>query len=298
MSTKKGMLIGFILGLTLLGFAQVKMIMLKYHVSYFNMKVTVPKDSVKIDETELSALYRYTRIVPKSTDTLRWANLRMQVGKRYVKQMDMHLHYIAMDWLIKEESSNIDSLTKQSGNGPTNIFVDMIYDRKDRVMNVVCGDYINGDAGMSYQQALPTIEWKLQPEQQTISGYECYTAMGEYGGRTWNVWYAPEIPINVGPWKLSGLPGLIIKATNDANHSFELIELDTKKMPIYEYVYDTRDLKTVDKFFRYERNLYTQPFETISNGADLMIITTDKKGKMIQQDKTWSVPYNPIERAL
>ena len=58
-----------------------------------------------------------------------------------------------------------------------------------------------------YKEKLRSIQWSLVNETDTVCGYACKKATGEYGGRKWIVWYAPEIPATFGPWKFCGLPG-------------------------------------------------------------------------------------------
>jgi GLPGLI family protein len=48
-----------------------------------------------------------------------------------------------------------------------------------------------------------------------VGDYSCYKAKGEIAGRMYTVWFTPDIPVNAGPWKLWGLPGLIVKAESD-----------------------------------------------------------------------------------
>jgi GLPGLI family protein len=59
---------------------------------------------------------------------------------------------------------------------------------------------------------LPEIEWQLTAETKTIDSLSCQKAIGKFRGRTYTAWYAKEIPVAVGPWKLHGLPGLIVEA--------------------------------------------------------------------------------------
>ena len=75
-----------------------------------------------------------------------------------------------------------------------------------------------------YEQKLPLMTWEETDETTDICGYPCKKAVGEYGGRKWQAWYAEEIPVPFGPWKMFGLPGLVLKAADESgNHCFEAI---------------------------------------------------------------------------
>ena len=77
----------------------------------------------------------------------------------------------------------------------------------------------------------PEIAWTLTEDTMTVSGYLCQQATATFRGVEWRVWYTDEIPSSVGPWRLRGLPGLIVKAENDA-HTFCLAELRMESSPI------------------------------------------------------------------
>ena len=68
----------------------------------------------------------------------------------------------------------------------------------------------------------------------TVLGHVCSKAVTTYGGRTWTASYAADIPMVYGPWKLTGLPGLILKAESaDGIHSFVaqvLYDIDAQAM--------------------------------------------------------------------
>lgn len=97
-------------------------------------------------------------------------------------------------------------------------------------------------------------EWAIGDSTNTILGYECVEAIADYRGRKWTAWFAPEIPIQDGPWKLCGLPGLILEA-HDANNDYffeahGLVQNPSSEVGIFTYD-DKWGFTTVtrDKFF-------------------------------------------------
>jgi len=77
----------------------------------------------------------------------------------------------------------------------------------------------------------PDISWTLSDDTLTVSGYLCQQATATYRGVEWSVWYTEEVPSSAGPWRLRGLPGLIVEAKNEA-HTFCLTELRQEHTPI------------------------------------------------------------------
>lgn len=79
----------------------------------------------------------------------------------------------------------------------------------------------------------------MDTTENKAEGYDCVMATANYHGRDWTVWFAPEIPMQEGPWKLTGLPGLILEATESTGqHSFIATGLETSNQeifPIYPY---------------------------------------------------------------
>ena len=77
----------------------------------------------------------------------------------------------------------------------------------------------------------PDITWTLTDDTLTVSGYLCQQAMATFRGLEWHVWYTEEIPSSAGPWRLRGLPGLIVKAESEV-HTFCLAKLRMEASPI------------------------------------------------------------------
>jgi len=80
----------------------------------------------------------------------------------------------------------------------------------------------------SYNES-PNFEWKILPETVKIGDYQTQKAETKFGGRTWYAWFTQEIPLQDGPYKFSGLPGLIVKMQDaKGDYSFDLMQ--TKKI--------------------------------------------------------------------
>ena len=78
-----------------------------------------------------------------------------------------------------------------------------------------------------YTESLETPQWTLAGKDSIIADYPCQQAETFYRGRHWTVWFTSDIPVSDGPWKLHGLPGLILQA-EDSEHwfSFVCIEIE------------------------------------------------------------------------
>lgn len=143
------------------------------------------------------------------------------------------------------------------------------------------------------------LKWHLENNFDTILGYRVQNATTDFAGRKWSAWFAKEIPIQDGPYKFRGLPGLILK-----------IE-DVSKSHIYEL----KAIKNLDYLFEYpvmnEEQLIKIPYSkyvTIfknsrKNPAGNLVKDvpdyTDGNGKIVSQDKfRREIEKNSRERIL
>jgi|GEM_PF-1442324 len=67
-------------------------------------------------------------------------------------------------------------------------------------------------------EVLEKTSWTISKETKQVLGYTCQMATGMVKGRRYTVWFTTDIPAGFGPWKLQGLPGLIIEAYDDHHY--------------------------------------------------------------------------------
>ncbi|MDR6944098.1 GLPGLI family protein [Mucilaginibacter pocheonensis] len=59
---------------------------------------------------------------------------------------------------------------------------------------------------------LPAINWHIGRDTVSFGELHCQKATCHFKGRDYTAWFCPDLPVHVGPWKLNGLPGVIIEA--------------------------------------------------------------------------------------
>ncbi|MCD9853238.1 GLPGLI family protein [Epilithonimonas sp. JDS] len=67
------------------------------------------------------------------------------------------------------------------------------------------------------------MNWKILPEKDKIGDWSIQKAETDFAGRHWIAWFSSEIPVQDGPYKFHGLPGLIVKLEDKSGYyKFEL----------------------------------------------------------------------------
>jgi GLPGLI family protein len=67
------------------------------------------------------------------------------------------------------------------------------------------------------EEDMDAIHWNITSINKDIKGMNCQKAIGDCKGRTYEAWFCKDYPYSTGPWKLGGLPGLIIEASDSKN---------------------------------------------------------------------------------
>jgi len=135
-------------------------------------------------------------------------------------------------------------------------------------------------------ETIPFENWEITDDTITILNYLCHKATTFFRGRDYVAWFTQEIPVNDGPWKLYGLPGLILKAEDTENiFSFEAVgiqQLENEKieMPKNENYIST----TFEELRKFRKNKVSN----ISQGI------MDDNGLTIYNVKN-PIKYNDLE---
>lgn len=149
--------------------------------------------------------------------------------------------------------------------------------------NITVYSVITSDS-YTYTENIPNINWTLSEETDTVCGYVCKRATGEYGGRVWTVWYTSDIPVTFGPWKLCGLPGLVLSATDgEGIHHFEAIIIRKDTTQITENNTTNVISTTREKFIKAKNHFEENPMQNLPVEAvsEMSIQKYDDGGKAV-----------------
>ena len=121
----------------------------------------------------------------------------------------------------------------------------------------------------------PVQNWEIQVDSvQSILGYECIKASCHFRGRTWVAWFASDIPLSLGPWKLSGLPGLILKVESKGFMTMEATNIVTNGLkPVTFYNLGKKKYERIsrEKFLKkkYTPGIYPKTCRIITMELDI-----------------------------
>lgn len=127
----------------------------------------------------------------------------------------------------------------------------------------------------TYEDKVPQIKWTIGDQTREILGYKCRRADCDLYGRHFTAWFTDEIPVASGPWKLQGLPGLIMAAADDEGlYSFEIIGLRSVERPV-EFT-DRRYIETTrEKYLRQLHRYMNNPMGYLISSGEMIITTHD-----------------------
>ncbi|MDR1716602.1 MAG: GLPGLI family protein [Prevotella sp.] len=242
-----------------------------------------------LDTATIRVKYKQYIINDTSNINSRKENLMLlQIGKRMSKYTDYNA--LTGDSLITvytKESMDINTMMGKvrnymKGNFPETIFKNY----PDRKMSTTSFFAANS---YKYEEPLISADWQLTAGNKTICGYSCKKATAIFFGRKYIAWYTTQIPTNNGPWKFSGLPGLILQVEDEKKQvAFECITIEKPRWTDNITIPDKSYIKTDKKTFLKTYKQYRENPAIILRSSGL--IQNDLPARALQKR-----PYNPIE---
>ena len=149
-----------------------------------------------------------------------------------------------------------------------------------------------------YQEEIPNLKWEMKNDTSTVLSYMCQKAITTFRGRTYEAWYTTEIPINNGPWKFGGLPGLILKVSDRKQYFvFECIGIEklkkTTPVKLYDLKYITISRLNLAKL--YQRMHDDNMGYSLAAGYAQHCYVKYPDGRIEEVTHSPKEPYNPIE---
>lgn len=191
-----------------------------------------------IDTCVLRVDYLFVRAVDTVSGQRYRDHRRLEIGSRYSRDYSLFADRsdsLAFEAYRKNADAGVD-LYGWLRPGERGFCEDyyMDYPRRELLTASLC--IVNTE--YRYNEPIPRIDWTLHADTtHRILGYTCQRATAEFRGRRWSVWFTPEIPLTRGPWKLGGLPGLILQACDETGlFGFEATGVELgRNHPIHIY---------------------------------------------------------------
>lgn len=125
------------------------------------------------------------------------------------------------------------------------------------------------------------IEWEIKGKTKKIGEFNAQKAIGEFRGRKYTVWFTEQIPLPYGPWKLFGLPGLILEA-EDSEKMFE-IKFVSIKYPCNDCELDVskptaKEEKTLKEYVEFRDNYNDYVFRKMKSRLPRNLAKNFRKG--------------------
>lgn len=219
------------------------------------LSISISNVALAQNPDKVLARVRYTYINKADTSTQkgkpRAENMLLFLGK----DASLYTSYDKINFEIAEDQKNIAMLMASANNNgsPTLIKIDrsagdwlsktnyIFFPKKEKM-------YVNEFVFFQnylMEEPIPEMKWKITADTASFSGVSCLKATTQYEGKNWEAWFSSDLPFSSGPWKLNGLPGLIIEAyTTDKTIQYQFAGFENAKAGDFVRVDDVKKTST------------------------------------------------------
>lgn len=184
-------------------------------------------DTVRV-RVQYRALYKHTHEQKEAYDDINLLDIGRHSSRFYSQRFEHFLHQRDSVKSVNTDPMNyLQFLANTFGSKKGREYE--VYKHIPQRGTLTYTDVLHNDFFFSYEESIPTFSWELAECDTIIIGYPCHKAVCQFRGRTWTAWYSLDLPFDNGPWKLGGLPGLIL-AASESRHEFSFVATGIEQM--------------------------------------------------------------------
>lgn len=264
-------------------------------IAFFKMR-----SQEKLDNAKVRVIYEFSFKSDANQETFHRPDIMyLDVGEKVSK---FYSYYNAVRDSVRDDglkrnlsAFEINEITKQYKRGTTSIY----YRENTKKKMVVTDNW--GFYFTFYDEPIQLPEWKITDDFKDIDNLKSQKATANYMGRKWTVYFTRDIPLNLGPWKLWGLPGLIVEAGDKDGLFYYRLKNYTNlqnEIPIVlvnttssggRYVRNDKNIfRNIEKIYYTDTRLFMENYLGMKGG-----VATNPDGSVII--RKLSIPYIPLE---
>lgn len=144
----------------------------------------------------------------------------LQLGEKYHHEQKFILLGNSRDYYFAAGQNYLNDTKQYISKGiDTKAISDYFQERVIRSDNKTSVFTIVSDTNIRYEESQP-LRWVLYSDIKMINGVKCQMAATNKYGRRWIAYFSKDYPLSLGPYKFTGLPGLIFELydTRDDYH--------------------------------------------------------------------------------
>ncbi|WP_042720139.1 GLPGLI family protein [Flavobacterium sp. B17] len=228
-------------------------------------------------------LITFSTVLSQSTSFIYELKYRPNAQKQYYKDQLFYLDVYGKESIFRSQHERTsDSLIQKTGFG---LGFKMNYNHQYYTQKILTENKVYRIISTPifsdiYSIPIADLNWKVESDKLKIGNFNCQRAELLYGGRIWTAWFTQEIPLQDGPYIFHGLPGLIIKISDDrSDFNFSLVKVENKSVQISPL--KPKKEITWEILRKLESDFYQDPYAEVKS-RNIGYVNANEKGEKIE----------------
>lgn len=209
----------------------------------------------------------------------------LQLGEKYHHEEKFILLGNSQDYYYAAVQNYLNDMRQYGIRGiDTRAISDYFQERLIKWKNKTTVLFTVMDSKIRYEET-GGIKWVLYSDTKVINGIKCQMAATNKYGRRWIAYFSKEYPQSLGPYKFSGLPGLIFELYDIRNDYHFILEKIEKYTDDFDF--------NLNEYKNYSKAKYNMEFTLAGYPADM----GEELRKELQNayDRKKKMYNNPLE---